>query len=120
MAGHEIGANMKRLREPFRPWLGGVGQLQSQLGTVAEKTLEQWQIPRCGNEEDFANSGQHQHRQRIVDHRLVVDRQQLLGHRQRNRMQPAAGAAGEDDAFHLQKRNGSAGKWKCETESPGI
>ena len=38
-------------------------------------------------------------RQRVVHHRLVVHRQQLLAHGQRGRVQPRAGAAGEDDAL---------------------
>ena len=42
---------------------------------------------------------QHQRGQRIVDHRLVVDRQQLLRRHERQRMQPRAGAAGENDAL---------------------
>jgi hypothetical protein len=37
--------------------------------------------------------------ERVVDHRLVVDRQQLLGDRLRDRVQPRAGTAGEDDAL---------------------
>ena len=44
--------------------------------------------------------GQHQRRQRVVDHRLVVDREQLLADRAGQRVQARAGAAGEDDAFH--------------------
>ena len=37
----------------------------------------------CGrrDQQDLADARQHQHRQRIVDHRLVVDRQQLLADR---------------------------------------
>jgi hypothetical protein len=46
-----------------------------------------------------ADARQHQGAQRVVDHRLVVDRQQLLADALRDRIQPGAGAAGEDDAF---------------------
>ena len=44
--------------------------------------------------------------------RLVVNRQQLLAHRQRRRVQPGAGTAGEDDALHgesLRWWSGDAG-----------
>ena len=37
--------------------------------------------------------------ERIVDHRLVVDRQQLLRRHERQRMQPRARAAGQNDAL---------------------
>ena len=33
---------------------------------------------RRGDDQDLADAGEHQRRQRIIDHRLVVDRQQLL------------------------------------------
>ena len=58
------------------------------------------------DDEDLADAREHQHRQRVVDHRLVVDGQQLLRRGERDRMQTRAGAAGEDDAFHhgLQPR----------------
>ena len=45
------------------------------------------------------DAGQQERGQRVVDHRLVVDRQQLLGYRQGGGMEPGAGAAGEDEAF---------------------
>jgi hypothetical protein len=44
--------------------------------------------------------GEHQRGQRVVDHRLVVDRQQLLAHGLGQRMQARARAAGQDDALH--------------------
>ena len=52
-----------------------------------------------GDDRDLAQAGQHQHRQRIVDHRLVVERQQLLRQRMGDRIEPGARAAGEDDAL---------------------
>ena len=38
--------------------------------------------------------------QRIVDHRLVVDRQQLFAGDHGQRIEPCAGTAGENNAFH--------------------
>ena len=42
---------------------------------------------------------EHQGRERVIDHRLVVDRQQLLADRPRDRVQPRARSAGQDDPF---------------------
>ena len=53
------------------------------------------------NQQDVADAGQHQHRQRIIDHRLVVDRQQLLVDGERRRIKPRARAAGENNALHV-------------------
>ena len=44
-------------------------------------------------------------RQRVIDHRLVVDRQQLLADDARERIEPRAGAAGEDDPLHGKTMN---------------
>jgi hypothetical protein len=56
---------------------------------------------RGGNDEDVANARQHQGAERVVDHRLVVNRQQLLGDCFGHGVEPGAGAAGKDDAFAI-------------------
>ena len=49
-----------------------------ELRAIAEQALE----PSCscgrGDDQHVADAGQHQRRQRVIHHRLVVDRQQLL------------------------------------------
>ena len=72
----------------------------AELRSVAEQPLELLGVMRSRDDQDVADAGEHQRRQRVVDHRLVVDRDQLLGDAQGDRMQPRARAAGEDDAFH--------------------
>ena len=57
-------------------------------------------VLRRGDHQHVADARQHQRRQRVVDHRLVVDRDQLLADAQRDRMQPRPGAAGQDDPSH--------------------
>ena len=47
--------------------------------------------------------GQHQRRQRVVHHRLVVDRHELLADGARQRMQPRSRSAGENDALQHQR-----------------
>src|ERR1019366_5364610 len=48
----------------------------------------------------FAQTGQHQRAERVIDHWFVVDRQQLLGDRTGNRMQACATAASQNDSLH--------------------
>ena len=74
-------------------------RLMPHCAAVAEQLLEARGVLRGGDDQDVADAGQHQRGQRVIDHRLVVDRQQLLGDRQGGGVQPGAGAAGEDDAF---------------------
>ena len=45
---------------------------------------------------------QHQPVDRLIHHRLVINRQKLLADSLGNRVKTCAGAAGEDDAFHGQ------------------
>ena len=100
LAFDKILADEERLREAFGAGLLGVLQLKPHFAAVAQQFLEHRQIARRGDDENLADARQHQHRERIVDHRLVVDRQHLLGDDLRHRMQPGAGAAGQNDAAH--------------------
>ena len=83
-----------------RVFLDRVIDGQSPLAAVAKQLSEQRVVARRGDDQDLADAGHHQRRQRVVDHRLVVHRQQLLADRDGDRVQAGAGAAGEDDAFH--------------------
>ena len=55
---------------------------------IAQQLLEPRLILRRGNDQHLPDPGQHQHREGVVDQRLVVDRQQLLGDALGNRVQP--------------------------------
>ena len=100
LAGDPVAADQEGLRDAVRPRLLGVGEAHAEARAVAQQAAELRQVLRRGDHQDVADAGQHQRRQRVVDHRLVVDRQQLLRRRQGHRMQPRAGAAGEQDALH--------------------
>ena len=95
----EIATDDEGLRQTVGGGLHGVLDVQSPAGTVAEQLFKAWRVLRRRDEQDVADARQHQRGERVVDHRLVVDRQQLLGYGERGRVQPGAGAAGEDDAF---------------------
>jgi hypothetical protein len=63
--------------------LGGILALvvRTQLAVADNDFVEfaeKRQVNRRRNDKHFANSGEHQHRQRIIDHRLVEDRHELL------------------------------------------
>ena len=100
LARHEIGPDDVGLRQAFGLGLLAVGERHAPLGAIAEQPLEVRQILRRRDDQHLAYAGQHQGRQRVIDHRLVVDRQELLRRHERHRMQPRTAAAGQDDAFH--------------------
>lgn len=100
LAGDEVLADGERLREAVRRGLLCIGEVHAVARAVPEQALEVGQVGRRGDDQDVADARQHEGAKRVVDHGLVVDRQQLLGGHERERVQAGAGTAGEDDAFH--------------------
>jgi hypothetical protein len=105
-------ADQERLGETARCRLLGVGQVDAEIATVAERGLERRTVARRADQEDVLNAAEHQRAQRVVDHRLVVDREQLLAHRARHRIEARTRAAGKDDALHDVT---SGGTMECRT-----
>lgn len=100
LAGDELLADGERLRQAVGARLLGVGEVHAVARAVPEQALEVGEVGRRGDDQDVPDARQHEGGQRVVDHGLVVDRQQLLGGHERERVQARAGPAGEDDAFH--------------------
>ena len=97
----KVAADDEGLRQPIRRRLHRVAQIQPPRAAIAQQLLEARRILRCRDNQDVAYPRQHQGGERIVNHRLVVHRQELLGNRQCHRMQSRTGAARENDAFTL-------------------
>jgi len=90
----------ERLGQPFRGRLNLIRQVDSQFRTVAEQSLERVVILWSRNDQDIPNSSRHEGGKRVVDHRLVVDGDQLLAGCFGDWPKPAAGSSGQNDAFH--------------------
>ena len=101
LAGDEVLADGEGLRQAVRAGLLGVGQVHAVARAVPEQALEVGEVGRRGDDQDVPDARQHEGAERVVDHGLVVDRQQLLGGHERERVQAGAGPAGEDNAFHI-------------------
>ena len=82
----EVAADDECIGKPARLLLHGITERQAELRPVAQQRAKKRLIVRRGDDQNIADAGKHQRRQRIIDHRLVVDRQQLLGKHQRHRM----------------------------------
>jgi len=95
----EAGADQEGLGQACGAGLYGVVNGNAPGTAVAEQALEQGLVVGGGDDQHLADARQHQGAERVVDHRLVVHRQQLLAHRLGDRMQACAAAAGEDDPF---------------------
>ncbi len=100
LAGDELLADGEGLRQAVRARLLGVGEVHAVARAVPEQALEVGQVGRRGDDQDVPDARQHEGGQRVVDHGLVVDRQQLLGGHERERVKTRAGSTGENDALH--------------------
>lgn len=101
LAGDEVLADGEGLGQAVGTRLLGVGEAHAVARAVPEQALEVGKVGQRGDDQDVPDARQHEGGQRVVDHGLVVDRQQLLGGHERERVQARAGPAGEDDAFHI-------------------
>ena len=95
--GNELAPDDERLREPVGARLRGVLDVDSDVGAVAEQPSEALLLVRRGDDQDVPDPGEHQRRERVVHHRLVVDRHELLADGARHRMQPRSRPAGENN-----------------------
>ena len=69
----EVAADGKGLRDAAGGFLRQVGELHAEPRPVAEQVPIERKVLRRGDDEDVADAAKHQHRERIIDHRLVVD-----------------------------------------------
>ena len=95
---HKIRADVKRLCQPFRLRLHFIGQRHPEIRPIAQHPLKLRGIFGRGDNQNLADPRQHQRAQRIIDHRLVKNRHQLLGNTARQRVKPRARTARQDDA----------------------
>ena len=101
LAGDELLTDSEGLSEAIRRGLLSIRKVHAVARTVPEQALKIWKVCRCRDDQNVPNARQHKGGQRIVDHGLVIDRQQLLGGHERERVQTRARSASEDDAFHI-------------------
>ena len=103
LAREELLANQERLRKPLRLRLHGVRDGDAPLRAVAEQPPEVHVVLRRRDHEDVPNAREHQCRQWIVDHRLVIDRHELLRHRDRQWVEPRPRATRQDNSlcYHI-------------------
>src|SRR5207247_223962 len=104
LGADELLADEECLGDSLRLRLYLVAETHAPGTAIAEALFEAWRVIRRGNDEDVADIVEHQRAQGVIDHRLVVDRQQLLGYDLRHREEARAAAPGKDDALHASPR----------------
>ena len=83
------------LSDAFGFVLHPVLNAHSEIRSVAEHPLEDRDVVRRRDQQDVSDAREHERGQRVIDHRLVIDRQELLGNAASCREQSSAGSACE-------------------------
>ena len=105
IGAHEVAPDDEGLSEPFRLRLHAEGDPQPELRSVAEQPLKALPLVRRRDDQDLADTRQHESGERVVHHRLVVDGQELLADGPRQGMKSGARSSREDDAFEIHRLN---------------
>lgn len=92
--------SVKAWASPSGGGLDLVGESHAKLSAVAKQVLKARRILRGGDDENVANAREHEGGKRVVDHRLVVDGQQLLAGDHGEWVEARTCASGQDDATH--------------------
>ncbi len=92
--------DQKRLGDALGSGLFAIFDGESPLRAVAQQLAEARQVRRRRNQAELADAALDQRGERIINHRLVIDRLQLFAGHEGQGKQPRTGAAGQDDAFH--------------------
>ena len=90
MAFDEIAADDERLGDAARLVLGAIGDVETKGAAVAQQPLEWRDVGGSRDQENLPHARKHKHRDRVIDHRLVIDRQQMLVEPERHRKEPAS------------------------------
>ena len=100
IAADELPADDECLGQAVGRGLFGIGEAHAVIAAVAQEPPERGQVVGRGDDEDVADAGQHQRRNGVVDHRLVVDGEHLLAHALGDGVEPRPRPSGQNDSFH--------------------
>ena len=98
----EVLRDDERLRNALRLRLRQVRQRETELRAVTEQRLDHGQIARRADDRDLLDADEHEARERVIDRRFVVDGKQLLAHASRERREPRAAAARQQNRLHFE------------------
>ena len=86
--GNEFFTENKGLSQSIWRRLHLITQMDTITGPISQEPFKIRQIRRRRNNQNIPNPSQHQRRQRIINHGLIIHRQQLLRRHHRQRIQP--------------------------------
>src|SRR5579884_3406923 len=101
VAVRKVFGQREGVRNAAFAFLIGVAEvLQAELLAVREQPQKVARVFASGDDQDIANPGVDKRLDRVINHRLIVNRKQVLVGDLRQRIEAAARAARQDYAFH--------------------
>ena len=100
LSADKILADQECLRQSIRGGLHRILERNAELASVPQQLLKAGRVRGSRDHQNILNSRQHQRRQRVIDHRFIIDRQKLLGSHHGQRIQPRSCAACQNNSFH--------------------
>ncbi|MPM64768.1 hypothetical protein SDC9_111657 [bioreactor metagenome] len=77
-ASNELLTHNKSICQAARFILASVGELKPKLRSIPKQPLKTGQVFWRADHQNIADACQHKHGKRVIDHRFIVNRQQLL------------------------------------------
>ena len=96
----EVPGEADRVGDAESPALIPVRQIEAEVGPISQQLHDVTDTLAADDDHDLPNAHSRERLERVVDHRPVVDRQEVLVRDDREREQSGGGAASEDEAFH--------------------
>ena len=96
----EVARQPDRVGDPERAALVAIGQVEPEMRAVTEQLDDVADALAADDDHHLADAHPGERLDRVVDHRPVVDRQQVLVGDDGEREEPRRGPTGEDDALH--------------------
>ena len=100
VVAHEPAREADRVGDAERAALVAVREVKPEMRAVAEQLDDVAHALAADHDEHLADAHRRERLDRVVDHRPVIDRQQVLVGDDRQRVEPRCSAAGEHDFLH--------------------
>ncbi len=96
----ELLSDYEGLRETVRRRLFRITEADSEIAPVTEKSSEGGQVDGRRDNQYVPDTGEHECRNRVIDHRFVENRQHLFADPLGDGVETGAGTSGQNYAFH--------------------
>src|SRR5208337_2538096 len=100
LTADEVFSDKKGLGKPAGVGLLSIADIKPELGPILKQLLERREVPWRGDQQDIPNPREHKRTQRVINHGLIEDWEELLRNRHRAGIKPSPATSCEDNTLH--------------------